>query len=54
MRINGCDVSEPHKNFIRGQDYLNRIGKTSYLQHDIIPEQNNGKEYYVFCINSFI
>ena len=43
MRINGC-----------GQDYLNRIGKVSYLRHYIIPEQNNGKEYYVYCINSFI
>ena len=37
-----------------GQDYLNRIGKVSYLRHYIIPEQNNGKDYYVYCINSFI
>jgi hypothetical protein len=36
------------------QDYLNRIGKVSYLRDYIIPEQNNGKEYYVYCINSFI
>ena len=43
MRING-----------NGQDYLNRIGKVSYLRHYIIPEQNNGKDYYVYCINSFI
>lgn len=37
-----------------GQDLLNRIGKVSYLRHYVIPEQNNGKEYYVYCINSFI
>ena len=37
-----------------GQDPLNRIGKVSYLKHFVIPEQNNGKEYYVYCINSFI
>ena len=43
MRING-----------NGQDYLKRIGKVSYLRHYIIPEQNNGKDYYVYCINSFI
>jgi hypothetical protein len=43
MRING-----------EGQDPLNRIGKVSYLKHYVIPEQNNGKEYYVYCINSFI
>lgn len=36
------------------QDPLNRIGKVSYLKHYVIPEQNNGKEYYVYCINSFI
>lgn len=43
MRING-----------NGQDYLNRVGKVSYLRHYFIPEQNNGKDYYVYCINSFI
>ena len=37
-----------------GQDHLNRIGKVSYLRHYVIPEKNNGKEYYVYCINSFI
>ena len=37
-----------------GQDPLNRIGKVSYLRHYVIPEQNNGKEHYVYCINSFI
>lgn len=37
-----------------GQDPLNRIGKISYLKHYVIPEHNNGKEYYVYCINSFI
>ena len=36
------------------QDLLNRIGKISYIRHDVIPEQNNGKEYYIYCINSFI
>jgi hypothetical protein len=43
MRINGD-----------GQDPLNRIGKIRYIRHDVIPEQNNGKEYYIYCINSFI
>jgi hypothetical protein len=43
MRING-----------NGQDPLNRIGKISYIKHYVIPEQNNGKEYYVYCIHSFI
>ncbi len=37
-----------------GQDPLNRIGKISYIRHNVIPEKNNGKEYYVYCINSFI
>ena len=36
------------------QDLYNRIGKISYLKHYVIPEQNNGKEYYVYCINTFI
>ena len=50
---------EEDRNFLMkingdGQDYLNRIGKVSYLRHYVIPEQNNGKEYYVYCINSFI
>ena len=43
MRING-----------NGQDPLNRIGKISYINHYVIPEKNNGKEYYLYCINSFI
>jgi hypothetical protein len=43
MKING-----------NGQDPLNRIGKISYIRHDVIPEKNNGKEYYIYCINSFI
>jgi len=38
----------------QGQDPLNRIGKVSYVRHDVIPEQNNGKEYYVYQIHSFI
>lgn len=37
-----------------GQDLLNRIGKISYLRHNVIPEQNNEKEYYIYCINTFI
>jgi hypothetical protein len=37
-----------------GQHPLNIMGKVSYLKHYVIPEQNNGKEYYVYCINSFI
>jgi hypothetical protein len=43
MRING-----------NGKDPLNRVGKISYIKHYVIPEQNNGKEYYVYCIHSFI
>ena len=43
MQING-----------NGQHYLNRVGKISYIKHYVIPEKNNGKEYYVYCINSFI
>jgi len=43
MRING-----------NGQDHLNRVGKISYIKHYVIPEKNNGKEYYIYCINSFI
>ena len=37
-----------------GQDYLNRIGKTSFIKHHVIPDQNNGKEYYIYSINTFI
>jgi hypothetical protein len=37
-----------------GQDPLNRIGKISYIKHYVIPENNDGKEYYVYCIHSFI
>ena len=43
MRING-----------NGQDSLNRIGKISYIKDYVIPQHNNGKDYYVYCINSFI
>ncbi len=43
MRINGD-----------GKDYLNRIGKCSFVKHYVIPEQNNGKEFYVYSIHSFI
>ena len=38
----------------KGQDLLNRIGKISYLKHYVIPEKNDGKEYYVYCIHTFI
>lgn len=37
-----------------GPDPFNRIGKISYLRHYVNPEQNNGKECYVYCINTFI
>jgi hypothetical protein len=37
-----------------GQDCMNRIGRVSYLRHDVVPEQNNGKHFYVYQINSFI
>lgn len=36
------------------QDVLNRIGKVSYVRHDVIPEQNGGKEFYIYLINTFI
>jgi hypothetical protein len=36
------------------KDYLNRIGKQSFIKHYVIPEQNNDKEYYIYSINSFI
>lgn len=38
----------------QGQDPLNTVGKVSYVRHDVIPDQNNGKECYVYQINSFI
>lgn len=31
-----------------GQNPLNRIGTVSYVTHDVIPEQNNGKEQYIY------
>lgn len=37
-----------------GQDPLNRIGKISYIKHYVIPEDNDGKEFYIYCIHSFI
>lgn len=50
---------EEDRNFLyringEGQDPLNRIGKVSYLKHHVIPDQNNGRDHYVYCINSFI
>jgi hypothetical protein len=38
----------------QGQDPLNRHGKVSYVRHDVIPDLNNGKEFYVYSIHSFI
>lgn len=38
----------------QGQDPMNRISKVSYVKHDVISDLNNGKEYYVYQINSFI
>jgi len=38
----------------QGQDPMNQIGKVIYVNHDVIPDLNNGKEYYVYQINSFI
>ena len=37
-----------------GKDPFNRIGKRSLIKHHVIPEQNNGKEYYIYYVNSFI
>jgi len=37
-----------------GQGFLDIVGKISYIRHYVIPEKNNGKEYYIYCINSFI
>lgn len=28
-------------------------GKVSYFKHAVIPEQNIGKECYIYCINTF-
>lgn len=33
---------------------MNMVGKMSYVKHYVIPELNNGKEYYVYCIHTFI
>jgi len=37
-----------------GKDLWNRVGKISYVKHNVSPDQNNGKEYYIYCIHSFI
>ena len=37
-----------------GKDILNTIGKTSFIKHHVIPIENNGKEFYIYAINSFI
>jgi hypothetical protein len=37
-----------------GRNPLNIVGKVSYVKHYVIPEQNNCKEYYIYCIHSFI
>jgi hypothetical protein len=33
---------------------LNICGKTVFLKHKIIPEQNNNREYYTYCLHVFI
>jgi hypothetical protein len=52
-------VVDEDRNFLTGvnemvRDNINKIGKFSYLKHYVIPEQNNGVEYYTYRINSFI
>lgn len=51
-------IDQDRKNLNRrnedGQNPFNIVGNVSYLKHHVIPEQNNGKEHYVYCINSFI
>ena len=42
------------KIFNNGKNGNILVGKISYIKHYVIPEQNNGKEYYIYCINSFI
>jgi len=37
-----------------GKDLWNRVGKISYVKHNVSPDENNGKEYYIYCIHSFI
>jgi hypothetical protein len=37
-----------------GKDLWNRVGKISYIKHNVSPDQNNDKEYYIYCIHSFI
>lgn len=37
-----------------GNDYMKRVGKHSFINHDVIPERNNDKEYYIYSINTFI
>jgi len=50
------DKDKNFLNYINGNDqyYLNRIGKISYIKHDVVPKENNGKQYYIYCINLFI
>lgn len=51
-------IKEDRKNLMyingQGQDPMNRVGKVNYIKHYVIPDQNNGKECYVYQINSFI
>lgn len=51
-------IASDRKNLIyrngQGQNPLNIVGKVSYVRHNVIPDLNNGKEYYVYQISSFI
>ena len=33
---------------------INKNVKKSFVKHYVIPEKNNGKEYYIYSINSYI
>ena len=55
------NVIETDRKFLNGLNNkgsntskLMLIGKVTYLKHYVIPKKNNGKEYYIYCINSFI
>ena len=47
-------VEEDRNSVDRINGPLNILGKVRCLKHYVIPEQNNGREYYVYRINSFI
>jgi hypothetical protein len=33
---------------------INNNFKKSFIKHYVIPDKNNGKEYYIYAINTFI